>query len=237
MGKCWYDSAMSDSGRIVLHDPKSWDYEYPRRLPAFGRNVRHTMNAPNVDQFFTSGCVGFSATNMLNSAMAVRSRLRFNQHFYGRNTRAYLRNQDGLTNYSGATRNDPFPWVFPPTDEGASAIGLMKFWQQMGVIQEYRWTFTFNGFLAALQQQPVLMGTSWYRSMNNPDANGLATVSGNPVSGHEYVANQIIWNKKWVGFENSWGENWGLKGRFFLPFSEVEMLILNGGDVCVPRFL
>lgn len=198
------------------------------------------MDAPNVDQFYTSGCVGFSGTNMLNCTAAQRSRRRWNYWENGGSGRSskYLDNNDGLTNYGGATTYDPFDWIYPPTDEGSSAIGLMKFWLKYGIIDRYEWAFTFDQFLAALQRQPVLVGTNWYKGMFNPSPYGVLSLTGNSVGGHEYLANAILWDKQLIGFENSWGENWGLRGRFYMPFDMAEELIINQqGDVAVPSFL
>ncbi len=197
------------------------------------------MNASHVDQFYTSGCVGFSGTNALNTTHAVRSRIKFNQTIpNGRAGRTYLDNNDGLRNYSESTKRDQFKtWTYPPTDQGSSAIGLMKWWREIGVTTGYDWTFTFTGFLAALQNQPVLIGSSWYEGLNHPDEKGIARVSGNNIGGHEYLANAILWNARLIGCEQSWGENWGKKGTFYIPWDDMEHLIMDDGDVAVPRFL
>jgi hypothetical protein len=237
-------------GRIKLHDPQSREHPYPRkRLTASDKvNVRHAMNAPHVDQFYLGACVGFSGTNWLNCAMAVHNRVKFNQTIIDKGTgRSYLGNNDGIVNYSGATRNDPWPGEYPPTDEGSSAIGLMKFWKQLGVIDNYTWTFTFDQFLAALTRQPVLVGSNWYDDMMSTDTNGLVTSSASgPGSGHEYLASEIIWDKRRfgqpvIGYEQSWGENpphFGKAGRFRMPMDLSEELIINQeGDVAVPTLL
>jgi hypothetical protein len=233
-------SAANPLGRIRLHDPRSRGFVYPVETPQTGYSVRHRMDARNVDQFYTSGCVGFSGANLLNCAKAKGSRKRYNSE-YPDPRRAwddrYLDNDDGLRNYSEATLEDPFPWAFPPDDEGSSALGLMKFWRMIGIITGYDWTFSFTHFLAALQKQPVLVGTNWYDQMNYPSAQGIATVGGDSQGGHEYLANAILWHDRLIGFENSWGENWGLRGRFYLSFDDAEALIADGGDVAVPRLL
>lgn len=233
---------MNPLGRIQLHDPRSLAYAPKRQyVHEIGQiSVRHAMNAPNADQFYTSGCVGFSGTNMLNCSAALRSRTKFNQLFWTphRAAHGYLTNEDGLHNYSEATANDPFPWLYPPTDEGSSALGLMKFWKRYGIIAGYEWAFTFDQFLGMLQSQPVLVGTQWYESMMTPDASGLVRPQGDIVGGHEYLATAINWTRQFISFENSWGESWGQRGRFYMTFDSVERLLIDeGGDAVAPKFL
>jgi hypothetical protein len=233
------DPPPSPLGRIQLHDEASRSHAYPRkRVHEINRvSVRHRMDAPNVDQFYTSGCVGFAGANFLNCGMAVRSRRHFTRYEASRYHARYLDNNDGLHNYSESTKRDPFDWVYPPTDEGSSALGLMKFWKEVGVIGEYRWCFTFDQFLAALQRQPVLVGTNWYEGMMTPDSEGNVQVRGDSVGGHEYLATAILWETKRISFENSWGEGWGRRGRFYINFYDFADLLADGGDAVAPVVL
>jgi hypothetical protein len=183
-------------------------------------------------------CVGFSGTNMLNCSMAVRSRAKFNSIVkYGKAGTTYLGNNDGIENYHQATVYDPWPGEYPPTDEGSSAIGLMTWWKQVGVITGYDWAFTFDQFLAALQRQPVLVGTEWFNDMMEPDDVGVLHPGGRSAGGHEYLATQINWPRRHIGFENSWGEAWGIGGRFYMTFDDFKALLAEGGDAVAPRFL
>jgi hypothetical protein len=228
-------------GRVQRHDPKSRDYAYPVRRATRGLSVRHRFGAKHVDQFYTSGCVGFSGTNLLNTAAALRSRVAFNRAVrFGSAGRTYLGNQDGLVNYSESTKRDPFGWTYPPTDEGSSALGLMKYWAELGVISGYDWTFTFDGFLAALQRQPVTLGTWWYDDMMFTDPKGLVrtTMSEPDPGGHQYIATGILWEPRLIEYQQSWGENPpGFASTFYMSWATSEALILDGGDVAVPRFL
>jgi hypothetical protein len=232
---------MPDFGRRVNHDPQNLEYAYPRKrvlaLTGDKQSVRHRMDPPHLDQFYTSGCVGFAGAQFLNCRIARRRRTVFNRAT-GANFRSdYLDNNDGLRNYSESTARDPFSWIYPPDDEGSSALGLMKWWKEIGVISEYRWTFTFDGFLAALQDQPVLVGTNWYDDMMDTDERGIVSSSATgDGGGHEYLANAILWSRRLIGCENSWGEDvFGKRGTFYLPFDLAEELIIHQqGDVAVP---
>jgi hypothetical protein len=230
----------NDLGRIKLHDPRSRNYKYPVRKAIPKVSVRHRLDARHVDQFYLSGCVGYSGTNSLNTRAARKSREKFNQVIHQRFTAHFLGNKDGTRNYHESTLRDPYDWTYPPKDDGSSALGLMKFWKEIGVISRYDWTFTFDAFLAALQRQPVLVGTVWYDDMMSTDSNGIihSSASGSG-GGHEYLANAILWGKQLIGYEQSWGEHpHGFKPTFYMPFDLAEELIIHQeGDVAVPRFL
>jgi hypothetical protein len=236
-------SASGHLGRVVHHDPRSRDHAFTAaaRLPT--RHIRHAMNAPHVDQFFLSGCVGFSGTNMLNTTAAVRSRRRFNAEVpIGKAGSSYLGNDDGIRNYHEATLRDPYTGQYPPDDEGSSAIGLMKWWKEIGVVASYAWTFTFDDFLAALSRQPVLCGTEWYDDMMSTESDGIIhSAASGSGGGHEYLATEIIPSKKLLGFEQSWGQHpqgFGHKGRFYMSYDLAEELIIHQhGDVAVPELL
>lgn len=232
---------MPELGRIVNHDPRNREHVYPvkRVLALTGdkRSVLHRMDAPHLDQFYTGGCVGFSGATFLNTRFARGARTLFNRSTAAHFRSTYLTNDDGLRNYSEATKHDPFDWTYPPDDEGSSALGLMTWWKEVGIIDSYRWTFTFDAFLAALQTQPVLLGTNWYDDMMDTDERGVvhSSASGDG-GGHEYLANAILWGKRLIGCEQTWGEDsFGRRGTFYIPFDLAEELIISQeGDVAVP---
>lgn len=231
---------MNDLGRIRLHDPRSRNYPYPERTATRGLSVRHRFGAKHVDQFYTSGCVGYSGTNLLNCAAALGSRVQFNRKVLNAPAgRTYLGNDDGMVNYSESTKRDPFDWTYPPTDEGSSALGLMKYWREIGVITGYNWTYTFDGFLAALQRQPVTVGTTWHDDMFDTDPKGLIhTTLSTPVGGHQYIATGILWEPRLIQYQQSWGEHPpGFNATFYMTWDVAEALIADGGDVAVPIFL
>ncbi len=237
-------SASGHLGRIVHHDPKSRDHAFTAAAGLPTRHVRHAMNAPHVDQFFLSGCVGFSGTNMLNTADGIRSRRKFNAVVpIGKAGTSYLGNNDGIRNYHEATLRDPYHGQYPPDDEGSSAIGLMKWWKEAGVVSAYAWTFTFDDFLAALSRQPVLCGTNWYDDMLTTGSDGIIhSAASGSGGGHEYLATEIIPSKKLLGYEQSWGEHppgfGNGTGRFYMSYDLAEELIIHQqGDVAVPKFL
>lgn len=228
----------SPLGRIQLHDPRSRDYAFrSARTPS--TSVIHSFRAPHVDQFYLSACVGFSGANFLNCVVAQRSRKRFNE-VNMRQRNLYLGNDQGIVNYSAATKNDEFPGQYPPDDNGSSALGLMKWWKSRGIITRYDWAFGFDAFLQALEIQPLLVGTNWYESMMTPNDLGIAMIGGKSVGGHEYLATgfrRVALDHVLLKFENSWGDTWGHKGSFYMLNGTFRTLLDEGGDVAIPRFL
>lgn len=69
---------------------------------------------------------------------------------------------------------------------------------------------------ALMKYGPILASIYWYPSYE-PDANGiLSTEKVGECGGHAFVI--YGWNEKGFKCQNSWGEDWGDKGRFILPY-------------------
>jgi hypothetical protein len=62
--------------------------------------------------------------------------------------------------YADSTRVDGVPGVFPPWDQGSSALAICKVLKRRGTIQGYRWASTALGLLQLLQDGPVLQGNA-----------------------------------------------------------------------------
>ena len=80
---------------------------------------------------------------------------------------------------------------------------------------------TLLDYLSAQQQYlaPVVSGMPWYESYNKPEPDGrLPLPSGKLLDGHCYASAGWTPGKAW--FENSYGDNWGKNGYFYVPFSD-----------------
>jgi hypothetical protein len=87
---------------------------------------------------------------------------------------------------------------------------------------------------------PVVFGTTWYYSMFEPDENAIVTAGDRDVAGgHAYLCIGDIPGLKLLAFQNSWGDGWGEKGCFYMPYSLARELIDDYGEAMgtteVPR--
>jgi hypothetical protein len=223
------------TGRLVHHDPQSRQYEHPRRMirPV---SVLHRIDAPALDQNGIGACVGFAAAQWLNCRKGFVARKRYNYNSLHWLKTAYTTDSVGRRLYRMATQADDFSWTWPPSDNGSSGLGVAKALKAIGAIDRYDWTFSFAGFLAALQVQPVLVGTAWTSTMFDPDNNGIIR-SHNIIDsdgGHEYLARGINWPRQLIRIRNSWSSQWGLNGDAYIPFTDMEKLLAAQGDCVVP---
>jgi hypothetical protein len=196
------------------------------------------MTKPVLNQGNYNSCVGNTFTQICNTQLFTSVRTAKNVSWF---TEGFA-----LQLYSRATHDDGMSqYYYPPNDDGSTALGGAKAAQDLGLIDRYEHTFTFDAFRAALQRQPVCVGTLWTQDMFNPDpVSGLLTVNlGDPndpnntniAGGHEYLALGLDYTHQWVIFLTSWGPSFGLDGRFKISFADFATLLAAEGDVVVPH--
>ncbi|MGH3784259.1 MAG: hypothetical protein ACRDRO_27470 [Pseudonocardiaceae bacterium] len=61
--------------------------------------------------------------------------------------------------YSDATRVDPYPGSYPPSDTGSSGLAICKILASRGTIRGYQGARSADGFLTLLQAGPVRLRT------------------------------------------------------------------------------
>jgi C1A family cysteine protease len=77
-------------------------------------------------------------------------------------------------------------------------------------------------------QYPVLIGVSIYESFESGDWGGNWTMpapSGSLLGGHEIYIHGYDDNNSRFTVRNSWGETWGNKGDFYLPYNLLEGIL------------
>lgn len=90
----------------------------------------------------------------------------------------------------------------------------------------YRLTTVYQVKLAIYKYGPVVFGSDWAESWFSPSANGMLPNFDTSAGGHAFVrdgwSNSIVCPDGTTGAfrgPNSWGEAWGYRGDFWLPFS------------------
>lgn len=148
------------------------------------------------------------------------------------------------------------PW--PGEDySGTSVLAGVKAVQEVlnsnGVplIREYRWAFGIQDVLRVVGYMgPVVLGIDWYDSMYSPNEKHFINVSGEKVGGHAILANgvrivrknpllpakwdNIDLDKSFVRLHNSWGTEYGQGGDAFITVRDLDKLLQDGGEACIP---
>lgn len=118
--------------------------------------------------------------------------------------------------------------------DGTSVRAGAKIMQQMGYIGEYRWAWDLETVVDAVTRVgPVVMGTNWYRSMFVPDSQGVVQAAGPIDGGHAWLIDGASRKRGLARAKNSWGTEWGKRGRFWIPFEVLERLIREDGEACL----
>lgn len=148
--------------------------------------------------------------------------------------------KDLITNrYYRAQQIDPWPGgEYPnasPVYGGTSVLAGAKVMRDAGYFKEFRWAFTLYDVLRALSHEgPVVFGVDWYEDMFHPDSRGLIRVGGKVVGGHSICARGLDLKRREIILRQSWGKSHGVNGDVRLGFNDIEKLLADGGDACVP---
>lgn len=215
-------------GRHIFHDSRSRDFEFNR-----GRGVSdclHRRVIPILDQGQLGSCTGNAGVGALGSEPFVTTLPPGTL-----NTSADYDEKYAVGLYGDATQVDNVPGSYPPDDTGSTGLAIAKVLKSRGLISGYQHTFSLTAFLAALTLQPVIVGMNWYSSFDSPGSDGKVDIlQGAYVrGGHEVVARGIDTSNQLIWFDNSWGEVWGRQGSFLMPYSTMDRLLAEQGDVTV----
>lgn len=210
---------MYSLGRNVKHDPRS--RHYPAKVADTRRPVSWQHFGPVLNQGKLGSCTGNALAQALNTGPLHQDGARL------------LVESDAVRIYSRATQLDDAPGEYPPTDTGSNGLSVCRAAQEFGLIKSYAHAFTVDHALGALQLQPFLFGTHWYRDMFTPDADGFVHPGGELAGGHEICC--VADSGSYLELLNSWGDEWGVEGRFRLTYADFEALMNDQGDVTVPE--
>jgi hypothetical protein len=188
-----------------------------------------------LDQGREGACVGFSwAHSLAGSPITVKG-----LDFEFARTSLYWE----------AQKIDPWPGgSFPgatPYYEGTSVLSGAKIAQRLGYIESYRWAFTIDDLLKALSHEgDAVLGIPWFDTMFSTRPSGLLDCSGREIGGHAIQARGLSLKPTLKGeklkepvvrLHNSWGKGWGINGDAFVKVSDLEALLRNYGEACIPQ--
>jgi len=128
--------------------------------------------------------------------------------------------------------------------EGSSVLAAVKAATEDGYFKEYRWAFGLNDLaLAVGRKGPAILGINWYEGMYRPDENGFLRVTGDQVGGHAILCRGVRLiragghldpSRSYFLLHNSWGADWGNNGTAKLTFEDMDRLLKEDGDACIP---
>ena len=122
-----------------------------------------------------------------------------------------------------------------PFYEGTSVLAGAKVVKKLGYITEYRWAFSLEDLVLAVGHEgPAVIGIPWYEGMFNPMGCGFLHISGEVAGGHAILVRGVNVEKRHFSLHNSWGKDWGFDGRAKITWDEMERLLYEGGEACIP---
>ncbi len=77
---------------------------------------------------------------------------------------------------------------------------------------------------------PLVVGTDWTEDMFNPSVSGLVKPTGQVAGGHCYLLLGYHKSVNQYEFLNSWGQNWGASGHFFMTVPNFATLLGQQGE-------
>lgn len=177
-----------------------------------------------LDQGREGACVGYGWTAEALSS-PVRADLRKIRNSPPRDATVFAR-----TVYTIARTLDPWPGE---NYEGTSVLAGAKVMQQYGLIRTYRWAFGLQDTIdSILTIGPAVLGINWYDGMYYTRGDRLE-VSGRLVGGHCLLALGYD-PKQGIRLQNSWGTGWGDNGLAWISEADLDKLLHEDGESCVP---
>lgn len=215
--------------RLIEFDERSRNFPIREALPSQPRLISRTWASTGtvLDQVAEGSCVGnaFAHDGMAQPVAVAR---------ITENTATDL--------YKLAQLRDEFPDDQPY--EGTSTLGGVKAYRERGYCTGYRWAFTIDEVLQTLSYVgPVVIGIWWFESMYETLADGLVEVAGSAVGGHCLLLTGQWLNRTFAGeskarhvveWKNSWGPTYGVQGKGFIEPADLEWLLKQDGESCVP---
>lgn len=206
-------------GRKPEFDPRSRNFPVRALLQANKPLRSYTWScASYLDQGFEGACVGYSFTH---EAAARPAKIK---DVNNQIAQAIYRRAQDLDEWEGSDY------------EGTSVLAGAKSAVEKGWYTGYTWGFGLEDVLRTIGYRgPVVLGINWYEGMGDVDRRtGFIQVTGGVMGGHAILANGVNIKEKKVRLHNSWGPKWGWGGDCFITFEDLDRLLHEQGEACVP---
>lgn len=214
----WHHIPGKPLGRSIEHDEASRGFAIAE-APGIWRSMLWQRLVGIYDQGDTGDCTAESICGAVSTKP------------FGRRIRSQ---RTCKSVYHAETLIDGFGQPWPPNDRGSSGLAACKVAKERGWISSYQHAFNFNAAITALQTGPVITGVNWYEGFDQPDSNGLCTLSGSVRGGHELCIVGVDVSAKTVRFANSWGAGWGDHGYGLWTWDTWTRLLAEQGDATQP---
>jgi hypothetical protein len=216
-------------GRHVNHDPQSLRFLVaPPTARTTPKSVKWTRHTPVYNQGNLGTCVPNTGWGILgtdpywDTCSAELKRALMNADA--------IQNSHVLPLYRECTANDPFAGQYEPEDTGSDGLTLAKMLHRRGHISGYQHATSLTACHEAIQKGPFAIGVPWYQNLFYPDANGVMTIGGAMVGGHEIMVDEYDLDRDLWWITNSWTASWGRQGRAAMSSSTFQTLLSRQGD-------
>jgi len=203
--------------RVPQFDVRSLDYPITATLEAKRPRSYTWQGGPVTDQGREGACVGHGWTGDLTARPVPVVVPNPGDYAY----RLYRRCQQ-IDEWPGEAYS------------GTSVLAGAKELTARGLIKSYAWAFGLSDLVLGIGYRgPAVLGIPWYESMYKADG-GLVTVAGDQVGGHCILARGVSVRRRTFLLRNSWGTGWGRGGDALIGWDDLERLLHEGGEACIP---
>lgn len=213
--------------RLVQFDDKSRNYKATAVIPAGAQPKNKTWSCSEVlDQGPDGACTGFAwAHELIATPCSIKKGI---DAKYAKE-KLYWEAQK-IDEWEGGS----YPGASPQY-EGSSVLASAKAAKATGHITEYRWAFGLDDLILSVGHLgPVVLGINWYEGMFDPHPCGYIHVTGELSGGHAILCRGVNVKEEYALLHNSWGRFWGKAGTAKISFKELDTLLKEDGEACIP---